>query len=211
MYRKQMVFQRIVCFMAVIAAALTFAYSLGLVTDLYDGLYWTNNKVKGAEIFYDIQQFNKQLTYVGIGLLLLSAGLFLTQTHARRKYYIGNYVSSGIFAIGSVAAAIWSWKGILGAGGYKYQFLNNVDFAALAKRAAKYKQTYIESTFWFDLQYLLSGLLIITALLLLINLFLKITVMRSENALIAGGAGNGISHIQNPEKMKRGETGECQR
>ena len=188
MYKKQMVFQKLVCFLAVIVAALTFAYSLGLVTDLYDGLYWTNNKVDGAEIFYNIQDFNKQLTYVGIALLLLSALLFLTQTHARRKYYIGNYCATGLFAAGAVATAGWSWVNLLGPSGFKYQFLNNLDFEAYLKRATKYKQTYIDSTFWFDIQLVLGILLIITAVLLVVNLCMKITVMRRESALIAEGA-----------------------
>ena len=188
MYKKQMVFQKLVCFLAVIAAALTFAYSLGLVTDLYDGLYWTNNKVDGAEIFYNIQDFNKQLTYVGIGLLLLSALLFLTQTHARRKYYIGNYCATGLFAVGAVGTAVWSWKNILGAGGYKYQFLNNIDFEAYLKRATKYKQTYIDSTTWFDIEWVLVAVLVIVAVLLVINLMMKISVERQEDALIAEGA-----------------------
>ena len=200
MYKKQMVFQRIVCFLAVIAAALTFAYSLGLVTDLYDGLYWTNNKVKGAEIFYDIQPFNKQLTYVGIGLLLLAAVLFLTQTHARRKYYIGNYVSTGLFSVGAVAAAVWSFVQIHGAGGYKYQFLNNLDFDALATRATKYKQTYIDSTFWFDVQYVLAAILIITAVLLVVNVIMKKKVMASEDALISEGASAVRTDIDDSKK-----------
>lgn len=190
MYKKQLAFQKIVCFLAVIAAALTFAYSLGLVTDLYDGLYWTNGKVDGAEVFYDIQPFNKDLTMVGIGLLLLSALLFLTQTHARRKYYIGNYVSTGIFSIGAIATTVWTYVNIHGASGFKYQFLHNVDFEALAKRASKYKQTYIDSTFWFDLQYVLAALLIITTVLLVVNLIWKKSVMASEDALIAEGAKN---------------------
>ena len=64
MYKKQMTLQRIVCYALLIAAALVFVYSLGLVTDLYDSLFnyadATKKKyVEGAEIYYNIQPFNK--------------------------------------------------------------------------------------------------------------------------------------------------------
>ena len=39
MYRKQVKLQRIICIFALIAAAVLFIYSLGMLTDLYDSLY----------------------------------------------------------------------------------------------------------------------------------------------------------------------------
>ena len=41
MYKKQLTFQKIVCFAMLAAAALVFIYSLGIMTDLYDSLYST--------------------------------------------------------------------------------------------------------------------------------------------------------------------------
>ena len=41
MYKRQMTLQRVVCILALIASALLFVYSLGLMTDLYDALYST--------------------------------------------------------------------------------------------------------------------------------------------------------------------------
>ena len=38
MYKKQLVFQKYVCLFAVIAAAMSFVYSLGIITDIYDSL-----------------------------------------------------------------------------------------------------------------------------------------------------------------------------
>ena len=68
MYKKQLGFQKIVCLVCVIAAALAFVYSLGIVTDLFDSLYstmWnpddlTQTDVPGSIIYNDIQTFNKE-------------------------------------------------------------------------------------------------------------------------------------------------------
>ena len=94
MYKKQVTFQRIVCFAALIVGALFFVYSLGMLTDLYDTMYsmildpnnLDNSKVAGARIYYDMQPFNRLLLRGSIGLILLACVLFLTNTHSRRKY-----------------------------------------------------------------------------------------------------------------------------
>ena len=41
MYRKQMTWQKILCFAAIAVSAVVFLYALGLMTDLYDSLYYT--------------------------------------------------------------------------------------------------------------------------------------------------------------------------
>ena len=58
MYKKQLVFQKFVCLLAIIAAALSFVYALGIITDIYDSMYTTmrdpsnptNTKVPGSII-----------------------------------------------------------------------------------------------------------------------------------------------------------------
>ena len=93
MYKKQVAFQKIVCFAALIAGALFFVYSLGIMTDLYDTLYSMipnpNNldsaKVSGARIYYDMQPFNRTLLRASIGMIVLACLLFITNTHSRRK------------------------------------------------------------------------------------------------------------------------------
>ena len=103
MYKKQMTFQRIVCFALLIGAALVFVYSLGLMTDLYDALYTTirsaNNldrtTVTGSRLYYDMQGFNKTFTGVSIAMILVTLTLFITNTHSRRRYYIGNFITTG--------------------------------------------------------------------------------------------------------------------
>mgnify|MGYP006943504265 CR=1 FL=1 len=188
MYKKQMAFQRIVCYAVLVASALIFVYSLGLLTDLYDSLYMTirdpanldMTTVKGSRIFYDMQPFNSSLTKVGIGLILVSLVLFLMNTHSRRKYYIGNFVAVALSGVCNIAAAVW---GITKLSAYRAQFLE-LDFEALKAHAEMWKSLYTESTFWFDLGYVVFGILMVTTVLLAVNLILKLNVMKDEKRLI---------------------------
>ena len=70
--------------------------------------------------------------------------------------------------------------------GFKTQFLA-IDFEALAEHAAKKKTLYTESTFWFDIHYILFGLLLIGIILLIANTLWKRKLMKEEQALIARG------------------------
>ena len=193
MYKRQVRLQKIFCLLALIASALVFVYSLGLVTDLHDALRNTmpyeNNPardyVAGARIFYDIQPFNNHLMLAGIGLILVSLVLYITQTHVRRRYYIGNYVATGLWAVAAVAVSFWMnhWANF-----YKGQFQKNLDFEALAKFAEENKSLNLTAndTFWFDIHYAVMGILILMAAVLVANVFWKISLMKQEAALLAG-------------------------
>lgn len=193
MYKKQMTFQRIVCFALLIGAALVFIYSLGIMTDLYDALYSTirsasnldNTTVSGSRVYYDMQGFNKAFTMVSIGLILATLTLFITNTHSRRRYYIGNFISTGLVAVCNIAASVWAISQIMV---YKAQFLQ-IDFEALKKHAENRKSLYTESTFWFDASFVVFGILIVLTLLLVANLILKIKLMKAEKELIGKGKG----------------------
>ena len=192
MYKKQLAFQKFACLLAIIAAAVCFVYSLGIITDIYDSLYQTmrnpNNlldtKVPGSIIYYDMQDFNKQFVNLSIGMVLVSCLLFLTNTQVRRKYYIGNYVSIGIYTACAVALAAWSHTEI---SAFKEQFLTTVDFEALKTYAEKWNSLYTESTFWLDLHYLAGGLLLLAAAALVGSMIWKIVLMRAEKKLLDGG------------------------
>lgn len=195
MYKKQLTFEKIVCLLAVIAGAAVFIYSLGIMTDLYDCLYSTmmnpNNltqtDVPGSIVYYDMQDFNGLLTKAGIVLILLGCLLFITNTHVRRKYYIGNYVATALNVIAGIGVSVWAHLQIEA---YKAQFLQ-VDFEALKKHAELWKTAYTESTVWFDLHYGVFALVIISAVLLVVNMIWKIRLMKEEAQLLAAGKENG--------------------
>ena len=187
MYKKQVKLQRIICLALLIISAVIFIYSLGIMTDLYDSLYSTYRRGKtsitGAEVYMDMQGFNKSFLYASIGMILLSALLFVTNTASRRRYYIGNYCAIGLFSIASIAMIVWAHGQIET---FKAQWLT-IDFAALADHAVKRKTLYTESTFWFDIHYVIFGLLLIGTVLLIANTIWKCKLMKEEQALIAQG------------------------
>ena len=191
MYKKQVKLQRILCLAMLIVSALIFLYSLGIMTDLYDALYTTirspknldKSTVTGSRIYYDMQGFNRQFLNLSIGMILLCLTLFITNTHTRRKYYIGNYCSVALVSAGGIAFSVWAHGQIEA---YKAQFLQ-INFEELAEHAAKRKTLYTESTFLFDIHYLLFGLLLIGVILLIGNTFWKRRLMKEEQMLIAQG------------------------
>ncbi len=192
MYKKQIKCQKILCIVAIITCALTFLYALGLMTDLYDALYstmrnpydLTETDVPGSILYYMMQDFNKDLLKCSIGLILLACLLFLTQTHVRRKYYVGNYVAVGLYSAATVAYAVWAHAYIEG---YKAAFLTQVDFEALKQHAEMWKTAYVDSTFWFDAHYAVYAVLLIVTVLLILNLIWKIRLMKEEQRLIVAG------------------------
>jgi hypothetical protein len=188
MYKKQVTFQKIVCLISLVAGALVFVYSLGLLTDLFDTLYSMipnpNNldsaKVQGARIYYDMQPFNRTLLRCSIGMILLSCVLFLTNTHSRRKYYIGNAVATALNVVAECAMAVWCHIQVTA---FKAQYLTTVDFAELEKRLSR-RGTYTDSTFWFDIHYLVCGVAIVAAVLLIVNYIWKKKMMQEEQKLL---------------------------
>lgn len=191
MYKRQVRLQKFLCLFALIAGVAVFAYALGFATDLYDAFYEAVNmktfksKIPGGELLYLIQPFNSKLLIAGLAMILLGVFLFITSTHTRRRYYIGNYVASGLYAIAAVAISIWGHMWIEA---YKAYFLANVDFAVFKEYAERKKSLYTESTFWFDAHYVVFALVILAAVLLVANAIWKISLMRQEAKLLQNGA-----------------------
>ena len=191
MYRKQLTWQKILCFAALAVSAIVFLYALGLMTDLYDSLYSTMpypddpdvTDVPGSQVYYHMQPYNKQLLSISIIMILLSCLLFITSTHSRRRYYVGNVVSSILWTVAGVATSIWAHgQSEL----YKAEFLQ-LDFEELLFFSELWETPYIESTFWFDAHYVVFALVLLVGILLIANLCWKFSLMKAEKALIEEG------------------------
>ena len=202
MYKKQMKAQKILCLLAVVVAVILFLYALGMMTDLYDTLYATlkitvtenaetggyglnvtERSVAGAKVYTNMQPFNQWLVIASIVYILLAVLLFVTNTNVRRRYYIGNYVSVGLFAAASIYIAVYAHPYIEA---FKTRWLA-VDFEALKEYAEMYNSTYTESTLWFDLHYAVFALMILAAALLVACTVWKVMLMKDEAKLIAEG------------------------
>lgn len=191
MYKKQMRFQKVFCLIALFASVLVFIYALGIMTDLYDALYFTmmdptdpdSTFVPGSQVYYHMQDFNKALLSGAIVMLLLSVLLFITNTNNRRKYYIANYVSVGLYSIFTVAYVVW---GHINIQKYRAEW-KAIDFEALKNFAKTFKHLYTESTFWFDVHYFIFLICICAVCLLIFNLIWKNSLMKEEKRLLEGG------------------------
>lgn len=192
MYKKQLRFQKIVCLLAIIAAAVCFVYSLGIITDIHDALRstmrnsndYTQTKVPGSIIYYDMQEFNKQYVDYSIVLILLAAFVYIMNTHVRRKYYIGNYVAIGAYSVATLAVTVWSHIQI---SAYKVQYLTTVDMEALKEYSDRWGTLYLDNTFLLDLHYFVGGLALVAVAALVANMVWKILLMRGEKQLIEAG------------------------
>lgn len=191
MYKKQMRFQKVFCFIALFASVLVFIYSLGIMTDLYDTLYTTmmdptnidDTWVPGSQVYYHMQGFNKSLLSASIVMIILAVLLFITNTDKRRKYYVANYISTGLFSVFTVCLSFWAHSNIQV---FRAEW-KALDFAALRDFADMFKSAYTESTFWFDAHYLVFGISLVAVCLLIFNVYWKICLMKEEKRLVEGG------------------------
>lgn len=195
MYKKQLLIQKLLCLAAIIMSALVFLYSLGIMTDLYDSLYktmpnpddHTETYVQGSIVYYNMQGFNQQFLKYSIVLILLACLLFITNTNVRRRYYIGNYISIAAFVGWSVYLSFDCHRYIEI---FKARFLQ-VDFEKLKEFAERRNdpKIYNTSTFWFDIHYLVFGLLLVVCILLVLNCVWKVLLMKEEKNLLGQGKG----------------------
>jgi len=203
MYKKQMTAQKVICLLSIIASVVCFVYSLGLMTDLYDSLYPVTDRYvtlaqkqiyknlpkgepypeTGFGIYKAMQPFNSQLLLASIGLIILSGMLFVTNTATRRKYYIGNYVTSVLNAVASVAVAVWAHVEIMA---FRAQYVT-IDVEVLKWVLDKLKKPCVVSTFWFDAHYFVLALSVLVAVLLIVNVIWKQNLMKQEKRLIEEG------------------------
>ncbi len=206
MYKTQVKLQRWICFAALVTAVLIFIYALGLMTDLYmlrtlikDPKKLDVSEVGSvkARIYYDMQGFNRELLTWSVALIALSVTLFISATQSRRRYYISNYITSGLNACAQVALAIWLHGRV---SYWRNEYINNVnlqDLQAYLKRRWERpdsrtgllngKSPFTDSLFWFDVHYFLCALAIIAAALLIANAIWKTVLMRKESALLGDG------------------------
>lgn len=191
MYKKQLTLQKILCLLAIISSAIVFLYALGIMTDLYDTLYstmrnpadLTQTDVPGSIVYYNMQGFNAYFLKCSIVLILLACLLFVTNTHVRRRYYVGNYVAIGAFTAANIYIAFDAHRYIEL---FKARF-QAVDFEALRAHADLWKTAYTESTFWFDVHYAVFAFTLLVSIGLVLSAVWKLRLMKEEAALISKG------------------------
>lgn len=194
MYKKQMTLQRVLCIVFVACSVLVFVYALGFMTDAYGMINPLDSKTpEMRELMADMDSFDKVLVKVGIGLILVALCLLLTNTHTRRRYYISNYIATGMAVAASCAAIVFAHRNISELRERYYSGI--IDFEAVQKALDPHPGRrppigdFTESAFWFDAHYFVFGLLLVTAVLLILNAVWKSILMKGEKEALSANKG----------------------
>lgn len=132
-----MKFQKILSFVTLIFAALTFVYALAFMTEINPLAHYTAEKNGGAippeyaeigkdpDAVYNLALKNTSVLFtVGLIFLLVSVTLFITASQKRRNYYITNFVSVIATAATAVVVAV---LGIAMVAGVTASYSENID------------------------------------------------------------------------------------
>ena len=180
----QMIFQKITTIFSLAVAVVFFVLGLGYSTDLYTLFYFIDSTsfmyVEGSRIYYDVQDFNRAEVLYAVILIVLAALCFMMLNNTRRKYYVTNFVSSGLFA---GFAGFLSWYVYSNSVKYKEQFLTTVDFEKWQMWVDMFPNDFkmTKSTLWFDLGTASAVVGIVAVVLVIVNVIWKIVWMAKEN------------------------------
>ena len=209
MFKKQMLAQKIVCYLALAAAVFLFIATIGMSTDLYQILYPCVSKalgeemgldgayeyVKGASVYLDIQPFNMLAVRLALALIVISLLSFVAGTNRRRKYYLFNYIATAVICIAFIAVATYVLSQVLY---WKNEFLTGVDFDSESKKSlvnfaastlGKARGViYDKSTLWLDINIVATVVVLVTSVLYLLNSVWKFILCRAEDKLLQQSA-----------------------
>ena len=192
MYTKPLKIQKLICLLCIIAAAVTFIYALGMITDIHDALIGTmrnpqkptQTKVEGSWIYYDMQPFNKQFVNLSILPILLGCLLYITNTHIRRKYYISNYLAVGAYSVATVGIGLWA-HGYTKA--FAAHYMATINFEQLKEYSDFMGTPYLDNTDMLDLHLWVLVLALVSVVALVGSTVWKIVLMHKEKKLLAAG------------------------
>jgi hypothetical protein len=178
---RQMVYQKIIFYAALVLSSIAFMHALGFATDIYSLIYHADSSssmlyVEGAELYYQIQPFNKSLLlYVAI-LFGLCIMMFATLTHRRRLYYPTNYITTIAF---SGYAAFYGATILVNALFIKQKYLA-IDFERVKEVTDLLNLRFVKSTFMLDAGIALSIAIYLLIGGLIVNLIWKSVNMARE-------------------------------
>ena len=190
--KTQMRFQKILAIIALVIAAFAAVYALMFCSGPINQInQLVNNESLRADAEYDLydysQNFSSVFLILGIVLILTVVLLFITGCHSRRKYYVTNYIATGIVVVYGLVYAVMLIINI----SMIYGIFNSID---LAHAEAVYNEASLTSQFgewdgstWvFSLGYVVFVLVLIYVLAVVFNLVWKFALMKGEKKLLNG-------------------------
>lgn len=193
--KTQMIFQKIVVWLALFVAVLFFVYSLGFMTNIYRSLYWVSGQInsktglpgtplyKGGNLYYEAQPTNKLLLTCSMIGILAAVFLMITRTGIRRKYYITNYISTILVSLTFVVVSIIGMIKILP---IRYSYVNEVDWVGIEAYFDEPLGRVLNiSTSIFDIFIVIAIIAVAVSAMLIFNLFWKRKLMEKEERMLS--------------------------
>ncbi len=221
---NQMKFQKWVVIGAFIMAVMTFVFAYAVfatpfypLSSLGGQFFELKNLLDPSEVlfydqvgysfFNDIQPFNRQLATFSLVFIVLSLVLFISMSHKRRRYYVFNYVATGVYAVSGVAYGVYSivnlihWSGVfnkinfsgaIAAAEAEIEEISSYPIESIANMAEplqlqleSFKTDVPQKTAVFMIGIVVFSLIIVAAALLVFNCVWKMKIMKAEDIKFA--------------------------
>ena len=185
--KTQMRFQKILMLVTLIVAALSFVYALAFCSGTvyqYGTLYLQSSgkeRVPGAADLFLVSQYdNGILITLSIVFIVVTVLHYIAASQKRRKYYVTNYVATGIVVLYQIVFAILLIVYV----SEVFSLFNAID--RVAAEEAYLRDDFKYSTINFIMGYVLVGVVVVNAVALILNLVWKIKLMQGEKKLLEG-------------------------
>ena len=186
-------FQKILILISLIVAALSFVYALSFCGGtIYQYQVFYNPSADTAsyegvlELVHASQSYNDILIWLSIVFILVVVLNYIMATNKRRNYYVTNYVSIILTVVYAVVFAALIVVFVINT----YSLFVLVDRVEVGEA---YEFIYGEGNFKyttinFILGYVMAGVIVIDATLLVFNLVWKVKLMKGEKKLLEASA-----------------------
>ena len=186
--KTQMRFQKILILISLIVAALSFVYALSFCggtiyqyQEFYDPVRDEADFEGIAELVRASQHYNDILVWLSIVFILVVVLNYVMATNKRRNYYVTNYISIILTVVYAVVFAALIILFVVNT----YSLFILVDRVEVGEVYAEINGKFNYSTINFILGYIMAGVIVVDAALLVFNLVWKVKLMKGEKKLLA--------------------------
>lgn len=190
--KTQMRFQKILMFVSLVVAALTFVYALYFLTGSMGNVSYyitvqgsvSTDKINAQHFLDASQEYVGTAVTLSIIFIVVAALLFVASCHKRRNYYITNYIAIGIFVAFALVMAIYL---LVMVSDVMNIFYTEIDWDKLADPdVAQTLYPVTKDSTNFALGYVLSAIVIVDAVLVVLSTVWKVLLIRGEKKLLNG-------------------------
>lgn len=180
---------------SLIIAALTAVYGLifcnGTIfqlqnSDMYDAKTDVESLAGARDFFFATQGVSDTMLILGIVLILGVCLNYIMGSQSRRKYYVTNYVATGIIVVIQIVTAIVVIAMVVNCQGLLAKI--NLEEAKSIYESIYPVGSWKYSVWTMPLGYGLAGILVLNAVGFILNLVWKIKLMQGEKRLLESGA-----------------------